>query len=340
MQRRTRLATETPEQASVGITIEDLVRLHGQRLLLELLAGKAGTWRRIFSAEPHRPSLPLTGFVDLYTFDRAQVLGNTELLYLRQMDPKSRYEALYIIFQFVLPCVIITNAYEVFPELIQLAEEREIPLLRTSLSTARFVHHYVAALDFDFAPQTTVHGTLVDVYGVGLLLTGRSGIGKSEIALDLVERGHRLVADDVVHLRRQRRVLMAEANRLLGFNIEVRGIGILDVERLFGIRAIRARKRVEVQVLLTPWDGAEDYERTGLDDERSAILGVEIPLVRLPIFPGKNVTVICETIAMNHLLKVRGYNAAEVLSNRLTSELNKASETVPRPSNLSDLDAT
>lgn len=314
--------------------------MHGRRLLLEFLAGTSGGWRRIFSAEPNRPSLPLTGFVDLYTFDRAQILGNTELLYLRQMSSQDRYDALNIIFQFELPCVIITNAYEVFPELIRLADEREIPLLRTSLSTARFTHHYVSALDFDFAPQTAVHGTLVDVYGVGLLLSGRSGIGKSEIALDLVERGHRLVADDVVHLRRQRRVLMAEANRLLGFNIEVRGIGILDVERLFGIRAIRARKRVEVQVLLTPWDGAEDYERTGLTEDKSAILGVEVPLVRLPIFPGKNVTVICETIAMNHLLKVRGYNAAEVLSKRLSSELNKGQSAAPGSPDLSGVDAT
>jgi HPr kinase/phosphorylase len=332
------LANDVSEQMSLGISIDDLVRMHKGRLLLEYLAGKAGGWRRIYSAEPHRPSLPLTGFVDLYTFDRVQVLGHTELLFLRAMDSDGRYDALNIIYQFDLPCVIVTNDYEVFPELIRIADEREIPLLRTSLSTARFTHQYVACIDSDFAPQTTTHGTLVDVYGVGLLLSGRSGIGKSEIALDLVERGHRLVADDVVHIRRQRRVLMAEANRLLGFNIEVRGIGILDVEHLFGIRAIRARKRVEVEVLLSQWDGSEEYERIGLDEDSSTILGVQIPLVRLPIFPGKNVTVICETIAMNHLLKVRGFNAAEALSDRLSSALKK--NNAPPDPYLGDMDST
>lgn len=307
---------------------------------MEYVAGQSGGWRRISSAETLRPSLALTGFVDLYAFDRVQILGNTELLYLSTIGSDGRRKALNIIFQFDLPCVIVTNGLRnIFPELTELAEEREIPLLRTELSTARFIHQYVACLDDHFAPQTTVHGTMVDVYGVGLLFTGRSGIGKSEIALDLVERGHRLVADDVVHLKRQRGILIAEGSPLLGHSMEIRGIGIIDVERLFGIRAIRKVKRVEVEVRLEQWDGSEEYERTGLGQDRTSILGVEIPRVSLPIYPGKNVTVIAETIAMTHLLKLRGYDPAKELEGKLAVALQHPNETLSSTATIDDPDA-
>lgn len=307
---------------------------------MEYVAGRSGGWRRILSAETLRPSLALTGFVDLYAFDRAQILGNAELLYLDAIGPKARGDALDIIFQFDLPCVIVTNGYQVvFPELVERAEAREIPLLRTQLSTARFIHQYVACLDDHFAPQTTVHGTMVDVYGVGLLFTGRSGIGKSEIALDLVERGHRLVGDDSVHLKRNRGILIGEGSPLLGHCMEIRGIGIIDVERLFGIRAIRKVKRVEVEVRLEQWSGSEEYERTGLDEGRARILGVEIACVSLPIYPGKNVTVIAETIAMMHLLKLRGCEPAKELETKLSVALQPPDET-PSTTLLNDPDAT
>lgn len=279
--------------------------------------------------------------MDLYAFDRAQVLGNTELLYLDTIGPEGRKSALGIIYQFDLPCVILTNGYQnIFPELIELAEAQQIPLLRTELSTARFTHQYVACLDDHFAPQTTVHATMVDVYGVGLLFTGRSGIGKSEIALDLVERGHRLVADDVVHLKRHRDILIGEGSRLLGHCMEIRGIGIIDVERLFGIRAIRKVKRVEVEVRLAQWDGSEDYERIGLSLDRSVILGVQIPRVSLPIYPGKNVTVLAETIAMTHLLKLRGYDPAKEMERKLSVALQNPGENLSPTANLGDPDST
>jgi len=339
MSRSQALSPSVQEPSALGITIDDLVTQHRRRLLLEFVAGESGGWRRIFSAETHRPSLALTGFVNLYTFDRAQILGNTELLYLNALSPEQRREALSIIYQFELPCVIVTNGYNMFSELIELANERQIPLLRTTLSTARFIHQYVACLDDHFAPHTTVHGTMVDVYGVGLLFTGRSGIGKSEIALDLVERGHRLVADDVVHLRRQRTILLGEGSPLLGHKMEIRGIGIIDVERLFGIRAIRKVKRLEVEVRLSQWDGSEEYERIGLEEDRTTILGVELTLVCLPIYPGKNVTVIAETIAMNHLLKLRGYNPAQEMGARLSSAMQQPGESESTPI-FGDPDAT
>jgi HPr kinase/phosphorylase len=285
-----------------------------------------GLPRTIHSTELHRPALALTGFVDLYTFDRGQVLGNTELLYLNSLNSQERRAALEIIYQFDLPCVIITNGYEVLPELLELSEDRGVPLLTTTLSTARFIHQFLSCLDDYFAPRTTMHGTMVDVYGVGLLLTGRSSIGKSEIALDLVERGHRLVADDVVHITRQRNILRGESSPMLGQKMEIRGIGIIDVQRLFGIRAIRKAKRVEVVLNLVQWSDEETYERIGLSHGSTCILGVEIPMIQLPIFPGKNITVIAETIAMNHLLRIDGYSAAEELNIRLSDALKQRTD--------------
>ena len=261
--------------------------------------------------------------MDLYTFDRPQILGNTELLYLNNLNSADRMEALEIIYQFDLPCVILTNGFEGWSEQIELANRHSIPLLRTNLSTARFVHQFVTILDEFFAPRKALHGTMVDVYGVGLLLAGQSGIGKSEIALDLVERGHRLVADDVVHVFRQKSILQAEASPVLGQKMEIRGIGIIDVEKLFGIRAIRKVKRLEVILNLVKWDEREAYERVGLEDDSKCILDVAVPMIHLPIFPGKNITVIAETIAMNYLLRLQGYSAAKELDIKLTSALCK-----------------
>ena len=175
----------------------------------------------------------------------------------------------------------------------------------------------------------TKHGTLVDVYGVGLLYTGKSGIGKSECALDLVERGHRLVADDMVKItRKTQSTIIGSSNELLGHHMEVRGIGVIDVEKLFGIRAIRLQKRVEVEVRLSYWEGGSEYERLGLEDRYTTILGVEIPVLVIPISPGKNITVISEVIAMNHMLKVYGENAAVQLSKRLSERIHRQAATV------------
>ncbi len=326
---------ESPAHDVRGVTVDDLVSEHRSRLQLEFIAGSNGGWRSIHSAETHRPSLALTGFVDVYAFDRAQVLGNAELLYLDSLGSDGRRESLEIIYQFELPCVILTNEFEAFPELVELADREDIPLLSTPLSTARFIHQFVACIDDAFAQETTRHATLVDVYGVGLLITGPSGIGKSEIALDLVERGHRLVADDVVHVRRKHDILVGRSNPLLKHHMEIRGIGIIDVEKLYGVRAVRSAKRIEVEVRLAQWDGLEDYERTGVETEESTVLGVAVPMVRLPVYPGKNITVISETIAMAHLLKLRGVAPAKELETRLTTALGP-----PSDADVGDPDAT
>jgi len=301
-----------------GISIRELLERHRGNLALELVAGEKGIDRRLAVGEIHRPGLALAGFIELYTYDRLQVLGNTEFYYLESMSKKKRRESIETMYQFELPCVVVTNGNKPFPEMVELSDSRAIPLLVTRFATTKFVHLFSFYLDDVFAPQTQVHGTLVDVYGVGLLFTGRSAIGKSEVALDLVERGHRLVADDIVIItRRSNGILVGTGMEGLRYHMEIRGVGIVDVRSTFGIRAIRRQKRIEVQVQLVEWDDKEDYERIGLEDKVTSILGIEIPLVAVPIFPGKNITVIIEVIALNHLLKLNGYHPAKEFNRKL-----------------------
>lgn len=288
-----------------------------QRLKLQLLAGKKGFNNVIISLELNRPGLALTGFVDLFTYNRVQLIGNTELLYLNSLQKKERIEAFNIICQFDLPCILFTNGKCPQPELVKICKEKEIPLIVTALSTTQFVHLLNYYLEDIFAPATTVHGTLMDVYGIGLLFTGRPGIGKSEVSLDLIERGHRLVADDIIHVvRKSRGIITGTANDLTKSLLEIRGVGIVDVQKMFGIRATRIQKRIEIDVRLVDWDDKIALNRTGLDENISTILDVDISRVDVPIFPGKYIAVIVESIALNHLLKTTGYNAAKELSQR------------------------
>jgi len=226
-----------------------------------------------------------------------------------------------------MPLIVICKALEAPQYLIECANRHQVPVLRSPQSTTPFIHSLTLYLDHMFAPQTTVHGSLVDVYGVGLLFTGKSGIGKSECALDLVERGQRLVADDVVTItRRHGDVLIGTGNQLLRHHMEIRGLGIIDVQAVFGIRAIRLQKRVEVMVNLQEWSNEKDYERTGLDERKLDLLGVQIPLVEVPITPGKNITVIAEVIALNYLVKVTdGYSPAERLNQHLLELMKRKS---------------
>jgi HPr kinase/phosphorylase len=267
----------------------------------------------------NRPGLAMAGYTENFLSERIQVVGETEIGLLASYDRQNRETALDRLFQFQVPCIIVTKDLEVPSTLLARAESQKIPVLGTPMSTTPFIHELTAYLDDVFAPTTSTHGSLVDVYGVGLLFTGRSGIGKSEIALDLVERGHRLVADDVVTIkRRHENVLIGSANKVLGHHIEIRGVGIIDLQKVFGIRAIRFQKRLEVEVHLQEWKNGIDYERTGLEDHTTTILGVQIPLVTVPIFPGKNITVIAEVIALNYLVKAYGFDAAEALDHKLS----------------------
>jgi len=302
----------------VGLFFKD----NKERLNLELATSREGLRRKITQLNLNRPGLALAGFLDLFTFDRIQIVGNTEMTYLRNLGKKIRREKFGRVFEFEIPCLIVTDSNPVPPEMIEEADKKKVAIFKTTYSTTVLIHLLSDYLDDKFAPRMSLHGTLVDVYGTGLLITGRSGIGKSEVALDLVERGHRLVADDVVNLiKKTEGVLMGSGPEMLKHFMEIRGLGIIDVRQVFGVRAIRLQKRVEVQVELLDWDNKEEYERIGLDEQYNDFLGVKIPHLRLPIFPGKNITVIVEVIAMNQLLKIYGYYPARAFNNKLMNSM-------------------
>ncbi len=274
----------------------------------------------------HRPQLALTGYTRLFTYHRVQVLGNTEYFYLESLTAHRRHEVFRNLLGFDVPCLVVTTGNQLAPELLDLASERGIGVFYTSHETTKAVYFLSDFLDDQFSAYSPVHGAFVDVYGVGVLFIGRSGIGKSEVALDLIERGHRLVADDVVLVTRKGEgILIGAGTALAPHFMEVRGLGLLDVRQMFGIRAIRFQKRVEVIVELEDWDPDAHYTRTGLDDPTAKLLNVDIPYVRLPIFPGKNITVIAEVIALNYLLKHYGYNAAKVFADKLTDAIARRS---------------
>jgi HPr kinase/phosphorylase len=310
-----------------SLSIARLYEEQKQDLDLDLLSDSLASKVDVTVSDIHRPGMALMGFVENFLPERIQILGQTEITYLNQLGETQLNEAVGRLFQFEMPCIFVAKGLDVPVCIVESSNRHEVPLLRTSLSTTPFIHQITSYLDAAFSPQTTVHGSLVDVYGVGLLFTGRSAIGKSETALDLVERGHRLVADDVVTVtRRHGDLLIGTGSQLLRHHMEIRGLGIIDVQSIFGIRSIRVQKRVEVQVELQEWDGDADYERTGLDQRKIALLDVEIPLVIIPIVPGKNITVISEVIALDYLLKAYGYHPAERLNIHMMEMMKRRSQ--------------
>jgi HPr kinase/phosphorylase len=300
------------------LTIEDLLRVKKEPLALELLTDERGLSRVVHNPDISSPGLVLTGYTERFPGDRMQVLGETEISFLESLDEDRRRAAVESFLAFDMPVVFITKSQDAPEPLVEVANQMGIPIIRTGLKTADFYTRIKPFLEERFAPSTTLHGSLADVYGVGLLFMGASGVGKSEAVLDLVERGHRLVADDLVLAsRRGNEVLIGRGHELQRHHMEIRGVGIVDIRKLFGVRAIRQQKRIEVVVRLEVWDQDAVYERTGLDGKVMDILGVDLPLVTIPLVPGKNITVVCEVVAMNHLLKYAGVNTAELFNRRL-----------------------
>jgi HPr kinase/phosphorylase len=282
--------------------------------------------RFVTEADLHRPGLALAGYIKLFTYHRIQVIGNTETQFLERMGVDKQNEAFRNITQFKIPVIFLTDGNMLSKNLLNIAKEAGIPVYSTELPTTRFMYILRDFMEDQFAIQTMVHGSMMDVYGTGILVAGKSGIGKSEVALDLVERGHRLVADDVVMLTKKNNVLMSSATEMSKHFMEIRGLGIVDVMSMFGIRAIRYQKRLEVVLELTLWDETQDVDRTGLDQSSVDILGLDIPLIHLPITPGKNITVIAEVIAMNYLLKHYGYDPAKAFQERIKSSICEKTE--------------
>src|SRR5262245_53996813 len=261
-----------PELHVQSVSVARLFEDQRDELQLEQLTVSLASKREITVSDVNRPGMALMGFLDNFLPERIQILAQTELTYLATLSPERVVEAVDRLFLFEMPCIVVCKGLEVPPYLIERANTSQVPVVRTPHSTTPFIHQLTLYLDHMFAPQTTVHGSLVDVYGVGLLFTGASGIGKSECALDLGERGHRLVADDVVTItRRHGDVLIGTGNQLLRHHMEIRGLGIIDVQAIFGIRAIRLQKRVEMQVNLQAWSNDLEIERVGLDEKRVQI---------------------------------------------------------------------
>jgi len=312
------------ENKKKSITVGFLFEKNKDRLKLVAINGEVGFDKELRDKNIHRPGLALAGYVDLFTYDRVQVFGNTEIRYLNHLTLAERIRAFQTVFQFDLPCIVVTNENKLDDELIAIATEHKVSIIQTPYESTKCVYFLSDFLDDQFAPQTSVHGTFLDVYGIGVLLTGRSGIGKSEIALDLIERGHRLVADDVVLITRKGEgILIGAGSEVAKHFMEIRGLGLVDVRAVFGIRSIRFQKRVEVVVELQEWKPDIEYTRTGLDHESVSILDVDIPHIKLPIFPGKNITVIAEVIALDYLLKHYGYDAAKEFSRRLETTISE-----------------
>ncbi len=307
------------------LSVRQFLERSGESLNLHDLNDGIGLDRIIPNAEISSPGLALAGYVGRFVAERIQVLGETEITYLGSLSAENREAIADKFFSFPIPAVIITKNQAPPSELRSAAASAGIPLLVTELKTAEFYRRIKPALESEFAETTTLHGSLADVFGVGLFFTGQSGIGKSECVLDLVERGHRLVADDlVIATRRGNDVLIGRGHELQRHHMEIRGVGLIDVPHIFGIRAVRQQKRIEVVVRLEEWDQNAVVERTGLDTQYTTILQVQIPSITVPLNPGKNITVIAEVIALNHLLRYSGINTAEAFNERLIGRMKQA----------------
>ncbi|KGG80685.1 serine kinase [Caloranaerobacter azorensis H53214] len=299
-----------------SIPIDSLIK----DMNLEIIYKPERTDIEITEKDINRPGLQLTGFYNHFAYERIQLIGNVEWSYLTSLDEKTRDERIKRLLEYRIPAIIITRNLEVFPEMVKWAKEFGRTILRTKLTTTKFTSRLINYLDDMLAPQITIHGVLVEVYGIGILITGKSGVGKSETALELIKRGHRLIADDAVEIRKvEENILRGRAPELIKYFLEIRGIGILDIKKLYGVWAVRNSKIIDLVVELEYWDDKKEYDRVGLDEEYTVILDTKVPKITIPVRPGRNLAMIVEVAARNHRQKRMGYNAAEELDKRLLS---------------------
>lgn len=281
---------------------------------------------KIITADVNRPGLQIAGFFDYFDANRLQIMGKVESTYLKRMSDSERYDSICKLFSAGIPAIIITRDLEIFSEVIECSKKYSIPVLRTKESTSRFMSSLIEYLNSYLAPRITQHGVLVEVYGEGVLILGESGVGKSETAIELVKRGHRLVADDAVEVKRvSERTLVGSAPEIIRHFIEIRGIGIIDVKKIFGMGAVKDTETIGLIIHLELWKEDKHYDRLGLIDEHTNVLGMDIPSLTIPVRPGRNLAIIVEVAAMNNRQKKMGYNAAEELNQRLIEEIQKNS---------------
>src|SRR5215211_7620509 len=309
------------------LTVAGLLRSRSDAigLPLELLSGHEGTERVITSPHIQKTGLALAGFHEYLKPGRVLIFGESEIRYLESLESAGRTMSLRLALTLDFPCVLITGGFTPPVELLTEAALARVPLLKTNVPTPTAIAKLSSILEDSLAERTMIHAVLLDVLGLGVLIAGESGIGKSECALDLIVRGHRLVADDTVEVRRrQETILIGACPELTRHHMELRGLGVINVKELFGIASTRSGKRVELVVQLERWNPAREYERLGLDDEFYEILGLRVPLVRMPVAPGRNIAILVEVAARNQLLRARGHHAARILAARLEERLRQA----------------
>jgi len=315
----------------ISLPVQALLDDQDHRLELEPLAGAFKTpvalrqalkKRKILIPQIQKPGLALTGYAANIHPGRIQVLGNSEINFLKNLKPKQSHEILKKICRRDIACFVITNKNQPPPSLVTQATRCKVPLLRTPLTTGIFIQRVTRFLEERLTETTTVHGVLTDVFGVGILLLGKSGIGKSECALELVMKGHRLIADDVVNIRKKApSSLYGFGSELIKYHMEIRGLGIINIKDLFGVTSVRDQKLIELVIEIVEWNPRQEYERLGIDQRTHEIMGVKIPIIQLPIRPGRSLTTVIEVAARNHLLKLKGFYSAKEFQAKLTRQL-------------------
>jgi HPr kinase/phosphorylase len=309
-----------PVNRKSSIAIARLLDEMADDLELEVIGGFQGIGRQVFVQDVNRPGLALSGYLDYFASDRVQILGNTEIHYMERLTSAQLQHRLENMFSFEIPAFVLSRELAPSNLFLDLCNRRGVPVLRSKRSTGEVISRIILFLAEEFSPETIVHGTAVDCYGVGCLIVGAAGIGKSETALELVERGHRLVADDVVAVKRRREdSLYAESSPMIEHHMEIRGIGIIDIKSVYGVGRVRNSKRIGMMVELEEWSKESKYDRTGLSEELVSILGVRIPYLLIPVRPGRNIAIILEVAALNHRLKELGIHPAQELNEKLKS---------------------
>ena len=312
------LLQDLPVNRKKSIAVARLLDRMAHDLELEVLSGFQGIGRPVLTADVNRPGLAVSGYLEYFANDRVQILGNTEIYFMEGLSPAVLAKCLNDMFSFEIPAFVLSRNLRPQPVFLDMCNRRGVPVLRSSRRTDEVISRIILFLAEEFSPETVVHGTAVDCYGVGCLIMGHPGIGKSETALELVERGHRLVVDDVAALKRHSEdQIYAETNPYIEHHMEIRGVGIIDVKAVFGVGRVRNSKQIGLVVELEEWRQDAAYDRTGLSEEYVDILGVKIPYLRIPIRPGRNIAIIIEVAALNHRLKEMGINPAQQLNDRI-----------------------
>ncbi|MEW5802072.1 MAG: HPr(Ser) kinase/phosphatase [bacterium] len=306
------------------LTVKELLDEQAERLQLKVLSGEDGTNRKVSSPRIQKPGLALAGYFAQIRGERVQVLGSTELSYVESLASERRREVLRAICQMPIPCFILTKSLLPPPELTSIANDYVIPILQSNLQSSIFIRQISTYMEEKLARETSIHGVLMDIYGRGVLLLGKSSIGKSECALDLIVRGHRLISDDMVNIKLlPPDVLIGSGPELIRYHMELRGLGIINIKDLFGVAAVRYRKKIGLAVVMEEWKKEYEYDRLGLEESTINILGVDVPLIKMPVAPGRNMAIIIEVAARNLLLKESGYYSARDFDQKVVDVLGR-----------------